>query len=317
MVELLAPGGSLEQVMAVAENGADAVYVGPRGWSRRTSQWELTDDEIRTASFYLLDRGKKLRVAFNTHPTTAEVPALLDKVARYVSWGVRDLIMTDVGCICAVRERFPEVNIHASVGCCITNLEEVRLYEELGVSLVVTDVKMSWREIVERKKKTGVGVEILIHANTCYTHLGKCWMSPFIRQEYAVDMAGKNHFYGSPNRGGLCHRVCLQDWGVYNGNSMLMEGAHLRNDAFFVLERIPDYIDLGVDTLKIQGREYSPELAGEITRFYRELIDTYLAQPDTFDIAPWRERLARLVPARDSARAARTAELLQMAAMPA
>ncbi len=317
MVELLAPGGSLEQVMAVAANGADAVYVGPRGWSRRTSQWELPDAEIETASSHLLERGKKLRVAFNTHPTAGELPALLAKVERYARWGIRDLIIADVGCIWAVRQQFPEMNIHASVGCCITNLEEARFYEELGVSLIVNDVKMSWKETVDRQKNTGVRVEILIHANTCYTHLGKCWMSPFIRQEHAIDGAGKNHFYGSPNRGGLCHRVCLQDWGVYNGADMLMDGAHLRNDAFFVLEKIPAYIDLGVDTLKIQGREYSAELAGHITRFYRELIDTYQAQPEDFDMAPWRARLARLIPARDTARAVRTSELLQMAAVPA
>lgn len=316
MVELLAPGGSLEQVVAVAENGADAVYVGPTGWSRRAAQWELSDAEIEAASSHLLERGKRLRVAFNTHPTTEEVPWLLEKVEQYAGWGVRDLIMADAGCIWAVHERFPELNIHASVGCCITNVEEIRFYQDLGVSLIVTDVKMSWQEIVNRKR-TGIGVEILVHANTCYTYLGKCWMSPFTRLEYAIDEVGKNHFRGSPNRGGLCHRVCLQDWGVYEEAGMVMDGAHLRNDAFFVLERIPAYIDLGVDTLKIQGREYSPELAGSITRFYRELIDTYQTEPEGFDMAPWRARLAQLVPVRDTARAERTTELLQQAAVPA
>lgn len=313
MVELLAPGGTLEQVFAVAENGADAVYVGPRGWSRRTAEWELTDAEIEVAAAYVRERGKKLRVAFNTQPRSEEVPWLLRKVEKYTGWGVNDLIMTDVGCIQAVHEHFPEIKLHASVGCTITNLEEVRFYQELGVSLIVADVKMSWHELVDRKQKTGVAIEILVHANTCYTYLGKCWMSGFICQQWQIDAEGKNHFRGSPNRGGLCHRVCLQDWDVYDDGRLLLEKAHLRNDAFFVLEKIPAYIDLGVNTLKIQGREYSPDLAGRITRFYRELIDSYQAAPKDFDIAPWKERLACLVPERDAARARRTAELLREA----
>lgn len=318
MVELLGPAGNLSMVEAVVANGANAVYAGPRGWSRRRDQYELPDDDIREAIGIAHGGGAKLRVAVNTNMQSHEIPPMLRKMERFVSWGADGAIMTDIGAIAEVHRRFPQLTIHASIGANILNDEDVCFYRSIGVSQVVADTKLSLEELASRREQIGVGIEILIHANRCYTYLGKCWMSPYHRLERTTDTFGKDQFKGSPNRGGLDYRICLQPWELYSGDAKREDRVALRNDAFFLLEDIPRLIDLGVHCLKIQGREYPVPLVGEIVRFYRRLIDGYLAHPkgQAFDLAPWRATLAGIEAERNAARARTTQMLLIEARQP-
>ena len=317
-MELLAPAGNLEMVRAAVENGADSVYVGPRGWSRRRDAYELSDDGIRRAIEIAHAGGAKLRVAVNTNMQSREIPALLEKMATFVAWGADGAIMTDVGAIAEVHRRFPSLTIHASIGANILNNEDVRFYRSIGVSQVVADTKLTLTELASRRNDLDVGIEILIHANKCYTYLGKCWMSPYHSLERTVDPSGKDLFRGSPNRGGLDYRVCLETWELYQGDRLLEPRVALKNDAFFLLDDIPKLIDLGVHCLKIQGREYPVPLVGEIVRFYRELIDAYREHPKEapFDLAEWKVRLAAIQGWRDTERGRSTSALLAEARRP-
>jgi len=312
MLDLLAPGGSVEMVQAAVDNGADTVYVGARGWSRRRADFELSDEEVRRCIGIAHAAGVKVRMAFNAQPRSVEIPLMLRAMERYVDWGIDGAIMTDVGCIQAVHRTFPDLIIHASVGCTILNLEDCLFYRDLGVSQIVTDVKLSPQEMRWRKE-AGLGVEVLIHANTCYTYLGRCWMSSHIRYDTAASEGGKRYYLGSPNRGGLCHRVCLQRWDMEGDNQPVIQGVHMRNDVFFRLKEIPTYLSMGADTLKIQGREYSVPLVAEIVRFYRDVIDAYLAAPEKWRPEPWLIRLAGIEARRDAQRNRMTAALLQEA----
>ena len=278
MAELLASGGTAEMVRAVLDNGADAVYVGARGWSRRRDRYEMDDDGIVAAGRYARANGKVLRVAFNTLPASREIPLFLAKAEKFVGEGIRDFILTDPGMMKALKDRFPETVVHASVGCTIVNAEDARFYKEAGASQIVAECRMGRDEMRRIREEVGVGVEVLVHATTCYTFLGRCTMSSYARQEWRLDDAGKNHFLGSPNRGGLCYRVCLTSWDLEgrDGTSEA-EGVVLPNAAYFLVDDIPDLIDLGVSTIKIQGREYSVPLVGEMVRFYRALIDAFEA----------------------------------------
>jgi putative protease len=237
---------------------------------------------------------------------------------RFVAWGVDGAIMTDIGAMAEVHRCFPHLTIHASIGANILNDEDVRFYRSIGVSQVVADTKLTLRELASRKEQIGVGIEILIHANHCYTYLGKCWMSPYHRLERTTDALGKDQFKGSPNRGGLDYRVCLESWELYSGDTRLEDRVALKNDAFFLLEDIPYLIDLGVHCLKVQGREYPVPLVAEIVKFYRRLIDTYLARPKDrpFDLAPWRAALAGIEAERNAARGQTTRLLLIEARQP-
>src|SRR5574342_323874 len=243
MVELLAPAGNLPMVEEAVASGANAIYVGPRGWSRRRDRYELSDDDVHAAIRIAHGGGAKLRVAFNTNMQSREIAPMRRKMDGFGARGVDGAIMTDIGAIAEVHRHFPS---------------------------------------------------LLIHANMCFTYLGKCWMSPYHRLERTADEYGKDLFKGSPNRGGLDYRVCLESWELYCGEEKWEDRVALKNDAFFLLEDIPHLIDLGVHCLKVQGREYPVPLVGRMVRFYRDLIDAYVASPQggTFDVSPWRSRLA-------------------------
>lgn len=318
MVELLAPAGNLGMVEADVANGADAVYVGARGWSRRRDRYEMGDDDVRAAVEIAHGGGARLRVAVNTNMQSHEVPPLVEKMERFAAWGIDGAIMTDVGAIAAVHRRLPDLTIHASIGANILNDEDVRFYRSIGVSQVVADTKITTEELAARKERIDVGVEVLIHANKCFTYLGKCWMSPYHRLERTTDSGGKDLFRGSPNRGGLDYRVCLESWELHCGDEMLERNVALKNDAFFLLEDIPLLVRLGVDCLKVQGREYPVPLVGRIVKFYRDLIDACLAssRDEPFDVSPWGLRLAGIQEGRDLARAEGTRLLLNEARQP-
>jgi len=314
MVELLAPAGNLEMVEADVAGGADAIYVGPRGWSRRRDRYEMPDKDVYAALQIAHAGGVKLRVAFNTNMQSHEVAPMLRKLERFVEWGVDGAIMTDIGAIAEAHKRFPELVIHASIGANILNNDDVRFYRDIGVTQVVADTKLTIREMASRAENIDVGIEVLIHANKCYTYLGKCWMSPYHRLERTTDAFGKDLFKGSPNRGGLDYRVCLESWALYSGEEKWEDAVALKNDAFFILDDIPTLIDLGVHCLKIQGREYPVPLVEKIVRFYRDLIDAYHGQP--FDLTPWKKRLIGIELERDAARSHGTQRLLEEARQP-
>jgi putative protease len=162
MVELLVPAGSIEMVKAAVDNGANALYVGPKGWSRRRDAYELTDEALREAVRIAHARGVKVRAAVNTHPASSELSTLLKRMEVWVGDGIDGVILSDVGVMAAVHRAFPLVTIHASIGANILNDEDIRWYREIGVSQVVADTKLSLKELRTRRE-IEVGVEVLIH----------------------------------------------------------------------------------------------------------------------------------------------------------
>jgi putative protease len=314
MAELLASGGTIEMVRTAFDYGADAVYVGAKGWSRRRALYEMDDDQVEESARYARSVGKILRVAFNTLPASAETPLFLSRVDRLWRAGVRDFILTDPGLMTLLKERHPEAIIHASVGCTISNVQEALFYKEAGASQVVAECRMDRDTMRKIKQEAGIGLEVLVHATMCYTLLGRCTMSSYTRFERQPDAEGKGHYPGSPNRGGLCYRICLTDWDRVGGAGNL-ETADVKmpNPAFFLADDIPELLDLGVDTIKIQGREYSTALVGEMVRFYRELIDECLRDRKGFRMEPFKDRMAAIVAGRDAQRKEKTAGLIEEA----
>jgi putative protease len=311
MVELLASGGTIDMVRAAFDNGADAVYVGAKGWSRRRALYEMDDAQVAEAARCARSAGKVLRVAFNTLPASAEAPLFLARAETLWHVGVRDFILTDPGLMKELKSLHPDAVIHASVGCTISNVQEALFYKEMGASQVVAECRMDKDTMRKIKREAGVGLEVLVHATMCWTLLGRCTMSSYARFARQVDAEGKDHFPGSPNRGGLCYRICLTDWDRVDGaGNVEASGVKMPNPAFFRAEDIPELIDLGVDTIKIQGREYSTALVGEMVRFYRDLIDACLRDRAGFRMEPFRERMASIVAGRDAERREKTAGLI-------
>lgn len=313
MAKLLAPGGSVEMALAVLEAGAEAVYVGPLGWSRRVSRYELDDEAIREVCAYGRAHGKEVRLAFNTTPASSEIPTMVDKIDQYVEWGANGLIMADPGAIAVVRRRHPDIAIHASVAATIINEADIVFFRDIGVTVVVVPSKLSFTEVREFKERLGVQLEVFLHSNHCYTYLGRCQMSSYFNHRFTETAEHKQLFLGSPNRGGFCHRVCKGEWTWSESGTVRNESVTMPNIAILGFNSIPSYIDLGVEYLKIQGREFSLPLIIDIVRFYRELIDYCRSAPRPISLSRYQPRLLDLFRRRDEERESRTEALLQVA----
>jgi putative protease len=322
MLELLSPGGSVEMVREALRAGADAVYVGPRGWSRRDPAYELPHHEILDAIRMAHDRGARLRVALNADIDEGEHPVMLQKAEAYAEAGVDGFIVKSEAVMRAVRRRFPRVTIHASVACNIRDRAAMERVKTAGATQFVASTALSSFERIAALKRTadevGIGVELLVHSNRCITGVGGCrlydYFAPYFEEQVVADTDGtsRTKLVGNPDKGGVCYRPCLgthvPEIAARFPAKVLSYLAASNNEIYQILEDVPRYIALGVTTLKIQGREYPPALIAELTRIYRRLIDQTTAG-EPADLARARGTLGPLLVERDRYRAAKTRAL--------
>src|SRR2546426_364228 len=137
MAILLAPAGSPEALRAALEAGADAVYVGLKGWSRGGARGELDGDELARAVRQAAERGAELQLALNTIPKPRERAALLAEIPGLTALGIRTLIVNDVGVLATLRRRFPELSLTASIGCGAQTAADVAFFREIGANAIV------------------------------------------------------------------------------------------------------------------------------------------------------------------------------------
>jgi putative protease len=191
------------------------------------------------------------------------------------------------------------------------NIREFNFYKAAGFDVMVAPSEMPISELEEIRKQFDGEIEVLIHANRDYTYLGRCTMSSYFRFRHELDEKGKDNFFGSPNRGGLCYRVCKSSWHSPCLESAGCRPADLGNICYLSFEEIPEYIRIGIDCLKIQGREYSPGLVVNLVKFYRELTDACAEDPEAVKDPDWKRRLREMGEQRDQERNKRTGALLE------
>ena len=289
MVLMMAPGGTEEMAQAVLDEGADAVYVGVQGWSRRGSIFEMSDDQIRRVIDYAAARGKEVRIVVNTMPSSTEVPMFIDHVRQYSEWGAQGFMVSDIGCMRLLRDLVPAAQVHTSVGCGITNVEDVRFLAEQGATYVVLPYRLSVREIAEITASTGVGIEVFLFKTPSGGKIcpGKCMMSSYFSFKRELDEHGKDQFYGSASRGGDCLRVCQTPWQLDAGGTALIEDLTIKSNPSLWLDELPEYLAAGVNCLKVPGRDRSTALVRELTGLYRRAVDRILGSdhPDLTDFS--------------------------------
>lgn len=292
---MMAPGGTVEMARLACEEGAQAVYVGVVGWSRRGSEHELTDPEIRALIDWAGERGKEIRIVVNTQPSSTEIPMFVERVEQYAAWGARGFMVSDVGCMRLIRERLPGVAIHTSVGCGISNWQDIRFLADVGASYVVLPYRLLPHEVAEIRRASSVGIEFFLFKTPSGGKIcpGKCMMSSYFSYRRWLDEHGKDHFFGSASRGGDCLRVCQSRWQFSVDDVAFREGMTIKANPALWLEELPEYLAAGVDCLKVPGRDRSNELVRDLVRMYRRVLDV-IADQDRPDLSRFRPELETL-----------------------
>lgn len=316
MVMMMAPGGTKEMAKAVLDEGAEATYVGVLGWSRRGAEHELGDDDIREVIDYASCKGKEVRIVVNTLPSSTEIPMFLERVEKYATWGAKGFMISDVGCMRLVHAQLPQVDIHTSVGCGITNYEDVKFLRDIGASYVVLPYRMSVEEIAQIKSEGDIGIEVFLFKTPSGGKIcpGKCMMSSFFSFHRWLDETGKDYFFGSASRGGDCLRVCQSDWDFNVNGVISRERLTTKTNPALWLTELPDYLNAGVDCLKVPGRDRSTNLVRDIVRLYRRVVDLIL-ETDRPDLAPFVPKLELLRRRWSVERGARDVRLISKAEM--
>ena len=264
-IELLAPAGSYESFVAAIEAGADAVYVGGSRFGARAYAKNFTEEELLRAVDYAHLHGRKVYLTVNTLMKETEIKELPEYLEPYYLAGLDAVIVQDIGAVSVIRNCFPNMPVHASTQMTITAKEGVLLMQELGVEQVVPARELSLKELKQISEHTDVQIECFIHGAICYSYSGKCLFSSLI--------GGR-----SGNRG-RCAQPCRLPYDIeYDGKKLNREGEQyiLSLKDMCTIELIPDMIEAGITSFKIEGRMKRPEYVAGVTRMYRKYIDRYL-----------------------------------------
>lgn len=285
MVKLLAPGGSLEMARIAIDEGADVVYVGPLGFSRRPYESEMNDVDIKAAIDYARTNGRELLVVLNTYPSPFEVPRFLAKAQTYADFGAAGFVVTDVGALRTLRSMLPEIGLHVSIGSGISNAYDTEFYRSLGADTIILPYRWDTAEIVAARGLSDIALEVFLFETVQTGKIcpGKCIMSSYLRFRTWLEVEDKNYFHGSANRGAKeCYRVCQAAWQFGPADGVPKE-LKLRRDARLMLEQLPRFVAQGVSCFKLAGRERPIPMIRDLVRFYRKAIDSVLAGADNLD----------------------------------
>lgn len=262
-MELLAPAGNYECFLGAIQAGADAVYLGGSKFSARAYADNFTDEEICKAILYAHVCGKKVYMTVNTLLKDGELSELVPYMKPFYEAGLDGVIVQDFGVFTALKEAFPGLSLHASTQMTLTGSFGTAFLQSLGAERIVPARELSLQEIKKIKEDTGIEIEVFVHGAMCYCYSGQCLMSSII--------GGR-----SGNRG-RCAQPCRLPYQVETagGNSGKKEVYPLSMKDMCTLSILPDLIEAGVDSFKIEGRMKKAEYAAGVTSVYRKYIDRY------------------------------------------
>lgn len=255
-IELLAPCGNYNCLLAAIEGGADAVYLAGENFGARSYAQNFSDEELKKATDYCHLRGVKVYVTVNTLIFDKELRAAEEYLKMLCEIGVDAVIVSDLGLINIIRHRFPSLPIHASTQMTVHNAEGVLFLEKLGISQVVLSRELSLDEIEKIKNRTSAKLEVFAHGALCMSYSGQCLLSSVL--------GGR-----SGNRG-KCAQPCRLEYEI-NGKQ---KGTYLSLKDLCALEHIERLRKIGVSSLKIEGRMKGAEYVKTVCRVYRKYIDS-------------------------------------------
>lgn len=259
-IEILAPAGSIESLKAAIAAGADAVYTGGTMFGARAYANNLSEEDLLNAIDYVHLHGKRIYLTVNTLLKEKELEEkLYNYLLPYYKQGLDAVIVQDVGVLRFIREHFPDLPIHASTQMTITGAEGAKFLEKQGVQRVVTARELSLQEVKKISEETNVEIESFVHGALCYCYSGQCLFSSFL--------GGR-----SGNRG-QCAQPCRL---LYQAEGEKKSQYLLSLKDICTLELIPELVEAGIYSFKIEGRMKKPEYVAAVSNLYRKYADLYL-----------------------------------------
>lgn len=282
--ELLAPAGTLEKLKTAIHYGADAVYIGGDAYGLRSRAGNFSFEEMAEGVAFAHERGAKVYVAANmvTHENNEIGAGEFFRTIRDI--GIDAIIVSDPALMQIAAMDAPGLEIHLSTQQSAVNYETLNFWQEAGLTRCVLGREVSMAEVAEIRRRTDVEIEAFIHGAMCIAYSGRCVLSNHMANRDA-------------NRGG-CSQSCRWKYGLFDlpalGNREMVgkgeEGEDI-DEAFSMsavdlslIEHIPDIIENGIDSLKIEGRMKSIHYVSTVVNVYRKAIDSYLEDPENYEL---------------------------------
>ncbi len=278
-VELLAPAGSMESLLAAADYGADAVYAAGKSYGLRAFADNFSPEEIAKAAAFLHSRGKSLYITLNAVFHSCDFEGLDDYISQLSESKVDAFIISDPGVLSVAKRIAPHIPVHISTQASTSNAHAARFWHEQGASRVVLARELSLKEIAEIRDKTPKTLELeaFVHGAMCIAYSGRCLLSSFTT--------------GRSGNGGACAQPCRWEYHIYekgyDGEYFPIfaddRGTYVLNSKdLCMVEHLDDMIKAGIMSLKIEGRMKSAYYVACVTRAYRHALQD-IAQGKPFD----------------------------------
>ena len=258
-VELLSPVGDFDALVAAVQNGANAVYFGANEFNARMNSKNFDREELKKAIEYAKLRNVKTNLTLNILIKNNEFDSAMSLVKYAYECGIDAIIVQDLGLATQIIKNYPDLDVHSSTQMTIYNLDGVKQIEKLGFKRCVLARELSIEEIKNICKNTNIEIEVFIHGALCICYSGQCLMSSLI--------GGR-----SGNRG-KCAGTCRLPYTLLRDNKCVDRGYLLSSKDVCTLDILPELINSGVKSFKIEGRMKSPEYVGLVTSIYRKYID--------------------------------------------
>ena len=272
-IELLAPAGDMERLRMSLAYGADAVYLAGTDFGMRSFAGNFTPEELKQAVALCHSRGVAVHVTCNTMPRNGEIARMPEWLSYLQEVGVDAAILADVGVLSLLKKHAPKLKAHISTQASVSNYQAAAAWYELGASRVILARELSLDEIREIRAKTPreLEIEAFVHGAMCVSYSGRCLLS--------------NYMTGRDANRGACAQPCRYQYalveekrpGEYFPIGEDEGGAYILNSRdMCMIDHIPELIDAGLDSLKIEGRAKSAYYAAVVTGAYRHAIDAAL-----------------------------------------
>ena len=255
-IELLSPAGDLERLKVTLLYGADAVYIGGQSYSLRANANNFSIEEIREGCEFAHKLGKKVHLTLNIVFHNEDMEEVEKFIKDVVDAGIDAFIVSDPFIISHIKTNYPNVQVHLSTQNSTSNYKAIEFFEKEGIDRVVLARELGKKEISEIIDKVNCDIEVFIHGAMCTCFSGRCALSNYVTNRDA-------------NRGG-CAQVCRFSFGANESKDFTMALKDMN-----MAEYIGDLIDIGVTSLKVEGRMRSLYYLATVIGTYREIIDRY------------------------------------------